>query len=287
MGRLVVGAIVVVVVLIGAGAGIVLFMNQPSPPTVATAKTSSEAPPREQPATNAEATSQASSSSEEPKGKAPLLQGTSKDDALVGTDGNDRIYAASETAAEGSDSVDAGAGDDRIYADAGDSVQGGPGHDELIVRTSAPFSLMLAGTGIEETWGGVGDDVFDGTGVSDPLTLRGGLGKDRLTGGGGADLFYGGDGDDVLVGGAGNDTLKGEAGTDVLTGGKGADAFIYTKFDGSTDTITDYNLAEGDTVTAASFAKRGNDTVLLDAAGQTLYILKDYDAATMGVGRRK
>jgi Ca2+-binding RTX toxin-like protein len=54
-------------------------------------------------------------------------------------------------------------------------------------------------------------------------------------------------GSDILVGGAGNDILMGLGGEDLLTGGGGADTFRLTDALAA-DTITDYNLAQGDTV---------------------------------------
>jgi Ca2+-binding RTX toxin-like protein len=155
------------------------------------------------------------------------------------------------------------------------------------VRGAAGMSLKLAGTGIEETWGGDGNDTFDGTGDPDVLKLRGGAGGDKLTGGSAGDTLFGGDGDDALSGGPGDDILKGEAGTDTLTGGPGADFFNYAKFDGSTDTVTDYSFADGDTVNAASFAVHGKDTWLLDADGKTLLVLKDYNGETQGIAPHK
>ncbi|HXC74426.1 MAG TPA: hypothetical protein VN640_07080 [Sphingomicrobium sp.] len=52
---------------------------------------------------------------------------------------------------------------------------------------------------------------------------------------------------DVIDARRGNDMLDGHGGDDVLTGGGGADKFIF-HFDGSTDVITDFSRAAGDTV---------------------------------------
>lgn len=224
---------------------------------------------------------------EDTAAKLPAIRGTVDPEALTGTANAERIYAATADDPQGGDTIDAGGGDDRIYADAGDVVQGGDGHDELIVRGKTGFALKLTGSGIEETWGGDGDDDFDGVDATDALKLRGGAGNDRLRGGKGNDVLYGGDGDDRIDGGPGDDNLKGEAGTDTLTGGSGADYFNYPKFDGSTDIVTDYSAKDGDTVTAASFRVTGTDTQLLDEAGNVLFVLKDYDAGVSGVARRK
>ena len=67
-----------------------------------------------------------------------------------------------------------------------------------------------------------------------------------LEGQDGDDLLLGSEFGDSLDGGLGNDLLNGGAGDDVLTGGDGADtfAFVYGGFEA--DTITDFDLAEGD-----------------------------------------
>lgn len=213
------------------------------------------------------------------------LTGTSGDDVIDGAAGNDRLYAATETSPEGVDRLIGGAGDDRLYVDALDSFDGGPGVDHLVVRDAAGMTAVLAGAGIEETWGGSGPDSFDGSGVIDAaLALRGGAGDDRLVGGALDDRLYGGDGADRLEGGPGADVLKGEAGDDTLTGGPGADVFNYPEYDGSTDIITDYSAAEGDTVSAAdAIFLEGEDTVVVDSAQNRLFILKNYDGAAGGV----
>ncbi|WP_279610984.1 calcium-binding protein, partial [Vibrio gelatinilyticus] len=71
--------------------------------------------------------------------------------------------------------------------------------------------------------------------------LRGGLGDDTL---------YGLAGDDYLLGGEGEDVLSGGAGNDILSGGDGADTFEWldADLDGSTDTIRDFSLEEGDKI---------------------------------------
>ncbi|MFI3275965.1 type I secretion C-terminal target domain-containing protein, partial [Vibrio sp.] len=56
-------------------------------------------------------------------------------------------------------------------------------------------------------------------------------------------------GDDTLVGGDGNDTLIGGGGSDILTGGDGMDSFVWLNIeDGVEDTITDFDLSEGDSI---------------------------------------
>ncbi|MFH7326707.1 retention module-containing protein [Desulfurivibrio sp. C05AmB] len=66
---------------------------------------------------------------------------------------------------------------------------------------------------------------------------------DTIIGDGRDNILYGGDGDDVIIGGSGSDTL---------TGGLGADTFVWQLGDQGTvanpavDTVTDFNLGEGD-----------------------------------------
>ena len=88
-----------------------------------------------------------------------------------------------------------------------------------------------------------GNDRFDGTLLTMPLVLNGGLGNDSLTGGMEADRIDGSDGDDfasglggndVLVGGLGQDALRGGGGSDLLVGGEGNDSLFGQ---GSPDTI--------------------------------------------------
>ncbi|WP_367990179.1 retention module-containing protein [Vibrio sp. NTOU-M3] len=80
-------------------------------------------------------------------------------------------------------------------------------------------------------------------------TLQSGSGNDRIEGGDGADHLIGGEGNDTLLGGAGVDVLEGGLGSDILTGGTGADVFVWRDIDnGAQDTITDFNLTEGDQI---------------------------------------
>ncbi|KLN61529.1 hypothetical protein WH96_03890, partial [Kiloniella spongiae] len=73
---------------------------------------------------------------------------------------------------------------------------------------------------------------------------------DTITGTGADEILIGGDGNDILLGGGGADILIGGEGHDTLTGGAGADTFGFTgSLDSSNrDTVTDYNLAEGDVI---------------------------------------
>lgn len=78
--------------------------------------------------------------------------------------------------------------------------------------------------GFEVNASGGDDRVSVAKEISIPVTIRGGMGSDRLAGGGGADKLIGGEGNDRLTGGHGADALFGGAGRDVLIGGTGSDA---------------------------------------------------------------
>ncbi|CDT76620.1 Conserved hypothetical protein; putative hemolysin-type calcium-binding region [Vibrio coralliirubri] len=84
---------------------------------------------------------------------------------------------------------------------------------------------------------------------TDDIQLLAGANATDLTAGSGNDRLVGGAGDDTLVGGDGNDTLIGGGGSDILTGGDGMDSFVWLNIeDGVEDTITDFDLSEGDSI---------------------------------------
>jgi Ca2+-binding RTX toxin-like protein len=87
-----------------------------------------------------------------------------------------------------------------------------------------------------------------------------------------------GDGKDVVVGGIGDDTIIGGAGSDKLTGGKGLDTFRFalsdfisenssgdSAFNKSADTITDFNLKDGDVLDFGEMGQLGFYKTLNDA----------------------
>ena len=134
------------------------------------------------------------------------IQGTSGNDVIMGTPGDDVINCGG-----GNDVVDGGGGNDLINCgDGKDTVYGGPGNDTL-----------NGGGGNDTMYGGEGNDTLNGGAGND--TMYGGAGNDILDGGDGNDTMYGEAGNDTLNGGHGNDTLNGGLGDDVLNGGPGND----------------------------------------------------------------
>ena len=91
---------------------------------------------------------------------------------------------------------------------------------------------------------GGGKDILFGNQADNQL--YGDLGNDILDGRDGNDLLVGGGGNDDIRGGRGKDHLYSTGGRDVLTSGKGADSFHFSGK--KTDTITDFNPAEGDRI---------------------------------------
>ena len=101
-----------------------------------------------------------------------LIGGTSDNDSLVGSDGNDSIFGAPGE----------------------DSLEGAEGND-----------IIRGGGGIDSIRGSLGDDtIFGGSGND---SLFGDEGIDVLDGGTGNDIYYGNLGDDILIGGAGADAF--------------------------------------------------------------------------------
>lgn len=109
-----------------------------------------------------------------------------------------------------------------------------------VLRGTAAADVMTGGGGEDVLLGGAGND-----------RLYGGIGNDRLRGGQDDDLIRGGAGNDLLKGEAGDDRLDGEAGSDVLVGGGGADVFVVSRRLAGMDTVTDFRLAQGDSLDIA------------------------------------
>ena len=80
-------------------------------------------------------------------------------------------------------------------------------------------------------------------------SAKGGTGNDTIKGNSAANYLFGFDGNDNIDGGAGNDQIEGGRGNDTLKGGAGGDTFIFrSPFDGTIDTLLDFNAAEGDRI---------------------------------------
>jgi Ca2+-binding RTX toxin-like protein len=140
------------------------------------------------------------------------LDGGQGTDTVYGGGGNDSIFG-------GQDTLYGGEGDDTFRWSADTLVDGGAGHDLLIVEYQSPAGLTvdLSNPNVETLM--LGTRV---TGI-ERLQFYAGSGDDRLTGGIGDDNLTGNGGNDIIVGGTGNDTLAGNDGYDQLSGGPGDD----------------------------------------------------------------
>lgn len=205
-----------------------------------------------------------------------FADGTDGDDTLSGATGNDSLNggAGNDTlvGTRGSDTLVGGAGDDTAdYSDVRGPVvfevealevhKGRNAADELdgietIVAGSSRRNTIDAGStdddDTEQTISIQVDlsaqtltvhDSADGSDttytVVDFQNVVGTSNDDSIAGDDGRNRLHGGDGDDTLAGGLG---------FNVLTGGAGADSFVLA---GGSDRITDFDAAEGDTITAS------------------------------------
>ena len=205
-----------------------------------------------------------------------ILSGHDGDDLVIGSAGNDQLYAGGVLDADeirggpgddyiagtgGDDLLVGGSGDDTFYQSSntfgagGDTIRGGSGIDKVDYSDrTVPVFVSLNGlrddgaegendlidSNVENVSAGSAADVLVGSAAGN--TLSGGAGDDEIYGGGGDDLLRGQDGLDLLVGDEGNDTLRGGAGNDSLDGGAGVDAFFGE--DGSDSFINDDGVAE-------------------------------------------
>lgn len=160
-----------------------------------------------------------------------LIHGNEADNTLIGGAGADTIFGH-----EGGDVIDGGTGPDVIYGEDREyALNGGYLNGDWVFASLArpdtvrydwatvaitavedylyDFRVVrLAGQpretdrlyGIENIWGGSGDDVIDG--FPSGSELRGGPGNDTLRGHIGDDVLWGQSGRDTLDGGAGSDT---------------------------------------------------------------------------------
>ena len=126
----------------------------------------------------------------------------------------------------------------------GEAITGQGGH--LVVGTNNDDTVSITEGDIVDItlWGANGDDNL--TSGSGAQYIWGGDGNDTVDGGDGNDFLWGDAGEDILVGGEGDDTIRGGDGDDTLTGNDGADTFEFRAGETGTDTITDFDIAEGD-----------------------------------------
>ena len=139
-----------------------------------------------------------------------VIQGTDKDDELIGTSGPDVIFGG-----KGADKIHGRGGTDIICAGAGpDFVDGGLGQDRIYGEDG---NDILHG-------GNAGDWIHGGP---DEDYVYGDLLDDKLFGDEGSDVLIGSHGVDYMDGGAGDDWLRGDTNGDELIGGPGDDVASF------------------------------------------------------------
>ena len=222
------------------------------------------------------------------------IYGTEGDDILIGANNSDWIFGL------GGDDILIGLlNDDQLNGGEGkDTLNGGDGFDvaSYIGDTAGVTIDLSAGTavgalsgndtlsGIEQVYGGSGNDTF--TGASGADSFNGYDGDDTVYGTAGNDVYAGSSGTDTLnfssdtsgvtidltaetafgsaigndrvqtfenvIGGSGDDTIKGSSAANILTGGDGDDTFIGVSGDdeidgGSGTDILDFSATTGNT----------------------------------------
>ncbi len=174
---------------------------------------------------------------------------------------------------------------------------GSPSSVSLLDADGNAIKYTISGTSEDDQLSGVpgisntiagndGGDLISGRGKAD--VLLGNSGNDTLMGTNGNDTLFGGGDDDDLHGGNGADLLNGDKGADTLEGGNGADTFVFNVKHAGTgvDTVTDFDLAEGDTlsfmnVTGTLSATQDGADVLIEHDGALLVVIETTDATDM------
>jgi Ca2+-binding RTX toxin-like protein len=111
-------------------------------------------------------------------------------------------------------------------------------------NTSGPGWGVLSGMGSEHPYTNI-----SANNTNSFTYAVGSRGVDVIEGSDNGSYLRGMGNNDVLIGGNGNDVLIGDTQADTLTGGRGADYFVMTNEVtgwGATDTVMDFNAAEGD-----------------------------------------
>ena len=174
-----------------------------------------------------------------------ILDGGAGDDMIWGDAGNDTIYLSS-----GDDQIFAGTGDDLIDArgvSGTDFIDGGEGIDTLLTGLNLEITWRLE-VDLEKEYSGVegqyGQPLMETIQNVENVTL------DLPSG---SALLMGDEQDNVLIAGSQADEIGGRGGSDILTGNGGADTFVFKDGEDGTDTITDFDLAEGDKLDLSSY----------------------------------
>lgn len=160
------------------------------------------------------------------------LEGTSDNDVIVGTPGND--------------SIDGGTGDDLVCGGSGnDDIDGGIGDDDL------------CGDGGNDTMdGGIGDDDMCGDDGNDEMD--GGIGEDEIDGGAGTDTLDGEIGEDVCINGESTD-CEATTGT-VVCGGSSSSSSSASSASSSSSTTSSSSAPSSSSSSTATSSSSTSST---------------------------
>ena len=168
-------------------------------------------------------------------GGADSLHGGNGNDTLAGMDGADTLNGGA-----GADTMQGGTGDDTYYVDNGaDDVTevAGQGFDR--VRTSTSYSLAPS-------------SEVEMLETTDPTAAT-------------AISLAGNEYANIIIGNAGNNVIVGGAGLDTMFGGDGGDVFVWhsitemgSTVDANSDTVRDFNAADGDLIVLNLIDADGN-----------------------------
>jgi len=143
---------------------------------------------------------------------------------LTGGAGSNTINAAGFT---GNITLTGGEGTDILIGSAGDTTL-----REILDQDLTLSDALLVGTETDtliaidraKLVGGSSPNLFNTSGFTGPVTLRGSGGDDTLIGGAEDDLIFGGTGSDLIEAGGGNDDVQAGSGHDTIDGGGGNDS---------------------------------------------------------------
>ena len=183
-----------------------------------------------------------------------IIQTGAGDDNITAGDGDDTI-----TTGDGNDTIYAGAGDDVVNAGAGDDIvdntnssgtdvlDGGSGTDTLVIGFDQAVEWRVE-VDLQKEYAGVegmyGESLMETVKNFENVTLN--LPEASA-------LLMGDNEANILIAGSKDDEIDGRSGSDTLTGKGGADTFIFNQSETGTDTITDFDLAEGDKLDLSSY----------------------------------
>ena len=175
---------------------------------------------------------------------ADILWGDDGVNELMGMDGADVLRGLS-----GNDTLDGGAG--------ADTMEGGTGDDTYYVDNGADDVIEVAGQGADRVRTSTSYSLAPGSEVeiletTDPTAAT-------------AISLGGNEYANIIIGNAGNNIIVGGAGLDTMWGGDGGDVFVWhsitemgSTLDANSDTVRDFNAADGDLMVLSLIDADGN-----------------------------